>query len=79
MFKTLEEEWDNVLAYIKERYKIPDVSFNTWLLPLTLYSVNEFLVVKVMVPDVNYIGYIKKDTVQCLRLLLKRWFIRHAK
>lgn len=60
MFKTLEEEWDNVLAYIKERHKISDVSFNTWLLPLTLYSVNEFLVVKVMVPDVNYIGYIKK-------------------
>lgn len=60
MFKILEEEWDNVLAYIKEKYKISDVSFNTWLLPLALYSVNEFYVVKVIVPDVNYIGYIKK-------------------
>lgn len=38
MLKKLQEKWDDILNYLKKEHEISDVSFNTWLLPLKLYS-----------------------------------------
>lgn len=61
MLETLKEKWDEILKYLKEEHEISDVSFNTWLLPLEIYSVEQpGNIVKIIVPDANFLGYIKK-------------------
>ncbi len=39
--ETLLEKWDEILLKIKEDYGLMDVSFNTWLKPLEVYSVQD--------------------------------------
>ena len=61
MLETLKEKWAEILNYLKEEYEISDVSFNTWLLKLQLYSVEQpGNIVKIIVPDSIFLDYIKK-------------------
>lgn len=60
MLDTLKGKWDDILHYIKEEHDISDVSFNTWLVPLHLYSLEKGNLVQIVVPDANFLGYIKK-------------------
>lgn len=59
MIDKIREKWDDILKYLKEEHDISDVSFDTWLLPLTPYKLdgNQLLI---LVPDVNFLGYIRK-------------------
>lgn len=59
MLETLKEKWNDILLYLKEEHEISDVSFATWLLPLNVHSVDGN-VVNIIVPDANFLGYIKK-------------------
>ncbi len=36
----LQDKWNEILQGVKEDFEINDVSFNTWLLPLKIYSVD---------------------------------------
>lgn len=60
MIETIKEKWDEILIYAKDKYKISDVSFNTWVYPLQICSMDESSIVRIVVPDANFIGYIKK-------------------
>lgn len=61
MLETLKEKWNDILNYLKEEYDISDVSFDTWLLPLEVYALEQpGNIVKIIVPDANFLGYIKK-------------------
>ena len=61
MLETLKEKWNEILKYLKEEYDISDVSFDTWLLPLEVYALEQpGNIVKIIVPDANFLGYIKK-------------------
>ena len=61
MLETLKEKWNGILKYLKEEYDISDVSFDTWLLPLEVYALEQpGNIVKIIVPDANFLGYIKK-------------------
>ena len=60
MLETLQAKWDDILRYIKEEHEISDVSFATWLVPLHLYSVEPGNTIQIIVPDANFLGYIKK-------------------
>lgn len=60
MIETIKEKWDEILVHVKDKYKISDISFNTWLYPLQLYSMDESSTVKIAVHNANFIGYIKK-------------------
>lgn len=60
MLETLQAKWDDILQYIKEEHDISDVSFDTWLVPLRLYSVEPGNKVRLIVPDANFLGYMKK-------------------
>ena len=35
----IEQKWDEILLKVKEEHELTDVSFNTWLKPLEVYSV----------------------------------------
>ena len=60
MLETLQAKWDDILRYIKEEHEISDVSFATWLVPLHPYSVEPGNTIQIIVPDANFLGYIKK-------------------
>ena len=40
MYNNLKNNWDNILSKLKNDYEITDVAFRTWILPLSLRSVN---------------------------------------
>ena len=55
----VEKNWDKILQAVKEEHELTDVSFNTWLKPLTIHSV-EGNVLYILVPSeqtaLNYIN-----------------------
>ncbi len=59
MIKKLQENWDDILRYLKEEHDIMDVSYRTWLLPLEIYDLKDDKAI-ITVPDSTMIGYIKK-------------------
>lgn len=71
MLETLKEKWDDILLYLKEEHEISDVSFSTWLLPLKIYSAEPDNVVRIIVPDANFLGYIKKKYSFLLKVAIE--------
>ena len=59
MLEKLQENWDDILLYLKEEHDIMDLSYRTWLLPLQIYDMDGDKAV-IIVPDSAMIGYIRK-------------------
>ncbi len=59
MLEQLQNQWDKILLMVKEEHEIMDVSYNTWLVPLKVHSV-EGNKVQILAPDANFITYIRK-------------------
>jgi len=70
MLEKLKEKWDDILIYLKEEHEITDVSFKTWLLPLQIYSLDGNQV-NIIVPDANFLGYIKKKYSFLLKISIE--------
>ncbi len=61
MIEKLQEQWDEILLYMKDEHEIMDISFKTWLLPLKVHHVDKNTnTATIVVPDSNMIGYIRK-------------------
>ncbi|MCI8959673.1 MAG: chromosomal replication initiator protein DnaA [Lachnospiraceae bacterium] len=71
MLETLKEKWDDILYYLKEEHDVSDVSFATWLLPLKIYSLESGNVIRIMVPDANFLGYIRKKYSFLLKISIE--------
>ena len=37
----VEEKWDEILLTVKREHELTDISFNTWLKPLQIFSLSE--------------------------------------
>ncbi len=61
------EKWDEILKHLKQEHEISDISFNTWLKPLEIYSVNNDLVT-LLVKDSDFINFIEKRYATPLRV-----------
>lgn len=59
MLEKIKEKWDDILLKIKEEHDITDVSYKTWLLPLSPYSVDKDILT-ILVPNVMFLSYVKK-------------------
>ena len=59
MIEKIKEKCDVKLLHIKEEHELTDVSFKTWLLPTQPYSMKDGTL-QILVPDVQFLGYIKK-------------------
>ncbi|MEY8355129.1 chromosomal replication initiator protein DnaA [Lachnospiraceae bacterium 54-53] len=70
MLEKLKEKWDEILLNLKEEHEITDVSFKTWLLPLKVHAVNGEKVI-VTVPDVEFLGYIRKKYGFLLKITIE--------
>ncbi|MCH1981577.1 chromosomal replication initiator protein DnaA [Ruminococcus sp. OA3] len=53
------KKWNDILDMVKKEHELSDVSFTTWLKPLTVHSV-ENDVVTILVPSTEFINYISK-------------------
>ena len=70
MLEKLKEKWDEILLNLKEEHDITDVSFKTWLLPIKVYNVKGEKVI-VTVPDVEFLGYIRKKYGFLLKITIE--------
>ena len=70
MLEKLKEKWDEILLNLKEEHEITDVSFKTWLLPLKVYAIDGEKVI-VTVPDVEFLGYIRKKYGFLLKITIE--------
>lgn len=71
MLEKLKLQWEEILLQLKEEYEIMEPSFNTWLLPLKPYSIEDN-VLKILVPDSgsNFIAIIKKKYEKQLQVTI---------
>lgn len=60
MYDYLVDNWSNILNILKEEYEITDVSFKTWLLPLSVYSVKDNVITILFSGEKMGMNYIKK-------------------
>ena len=60
--ENIQSIWDEILLAVKDDYEIADVSFNTWLAPLKIVSVdgNDLTVMASDETDEMAINYISK-------------------
>lgn len=59
MFDKINASWNEIKEYIRDEYEVSNVSYETWIAPLILSSV-EGDVVSIEVPDAGFLDYIEK-------------------
>lgn len=71
MINMLQSKWNEILSTLKREHEISDVSFNLWLLPLKIHSVEDDLIT-ILVPEENLgLNYIKKKYYAPLRVTIE--------
>ena len=56
----LLEKWDSIIDLIREEYNLSEISVNTWLKPLVVYSVEGNIVTIISPPDQMALNYVNK-------------------
>ncbi len=56
----LREKWEEILLYVKEEYELTDISFNTWLKPLTISAVKDNCIYLIVTGEQMGLSYITK-------------------
>lgn len=71
MFDLINEKWEEILEILKKEHDIMDVSFNTWIKPLKIYSVEDNIIT-LLVPDENIgISYLNKKYYIPLKVVVQ--------
>ena len=66
----IREKWDDILKAMKEEYEIQNISFNTWILPLKLYAVEDSTVYVTAPMENMGINYIEKKYLVPLKVTI---------
>ena len=66
----LRLKWDLILQTLKEEYDIQNVSFNTWIKPIELYSLNGNKITLLIPKDTMGISYIEKKYIDPLTVTI---------
>ena len=59
MIDKIKENWEKILLILKEEHEVSDVSYRTWLQPLTPYEFKGNTVT-IIVPEQTFLAYVKK-------------------
>ena len=59
MIDKIKENWEKILLILKEEHEVSDVSYRTWLQPLTPYEFKGNIVT-IIVPEQTFLAYVKK-------------------
>ena len=60
MYNLVVDKWAEILNFFKNEFDIADVSFNSWIKPLQVYSVENNVVTLLFKENDAMIEYIKK-------------------
>ena len=60
MIDKIKENWEKILLILKEEHEVSDVSYRTWLQPLTPYEFKGNTVT-IIVPEQTFLAYVKKE------------------
>lgn len=63
----LRQKWDQILEQVKEDGEIQQVSFNTWIKPLQLYSVQGNIITLIVAEETMGISYIEKKYLKFIK------------
>lgn len=66
----LIEKWDEILNTVKEEFDVSDVSFDTWIRPLKLYSIEGNTLYILVPPEQMALNYITKKYLTPLRVAI---------
>ena len=64
------EKWDEILQIVKTEHDLSDVSFNTWLKPLTVYEVVDNVVTIIVPSEQVGLNYISKKYKRPLQVTI---------
>ena len=64
------EKWEEILQYVKKEHELSDISFDTWLKPLEVYSVEENLIYILVPSEQIGISYLNKKYYLALRVAI---------
>lgn len=72
----LKQNWDLILQTFKERYELQDISFNSWIKPIEVYTVENDTITLIMSstsmnPDMA-VSYVEKNIWRCFALRFVR-------
>ena len=71
MYNLVISKWEEILKILKEEHDIMDVSFNTWIKPLEVYSVEDNIIT-LLVPDENIgTSYLHKKYYLPLKVVIQ--------
>ncbi|MBE5925527.1 MAG: chromosomal replication initiator protein DnaA [Lachnospiraceae bacterium] len=75
MLELIQSKWNEILKTMQQEYDIANVSFNTWLLPLKVISVDNNIIT-ILVPEDNTYGlqYIKKKYYNFFKVTIDEMF-----
>ena len=59
MIDKIKKNWEKILLILKEEHEVSDVSYRTWLQPLTPYEFKGNTVT-IIVPEQTFLAYVKK-------------------
>lgn len=60
MYNLVVDKWSEILDFFKNEYDISDVSFNSWIRPLQVYSVDNSIVTLLIKDNISMIEYIDR-------------------
>ncbi len=66
----IKEKWNDIINYMKDEFDISDVSYETWLAPLSIYMSSDSELY-ILVPDEFYRSYIDKKYQKPFRVAIE--------
>ncbi len=66
----IKEKWDDILLTVKEEHDLSDISYKTWLRPLTVYSVSETKITILVPSEQMAVDYINKKYMFPLKVAI---------
>ena len=75
MINKIRENWDQILDIMRIEHDISPVAFNTWIKPLTVYSVEGHTITILVNNELEQMcSYIKKKFEQPLKVTISEYF-----
>jgi len=65
----IKEKWSEILDHVRVEHELSDVSFKTWLKPLTVHKIEDSTVT-VLVPSENFLDYVNRKYALPLKVAI---------
>ena len=63
----IREKWNEILQRVRDEHELSEISFDTWIKPLTVHSVKDNLVTILVPSEKMGLEYVSKSTLFLLK------------